>query len=447
MPPRATRPRGDLDAERAVIGAVLLSPRTLHALAVEDSLEPDHFYWRAHQVTWQAMLAVYHRGDGVDVRTVTAELAARGTLEVAGGQGAIDALAGAVPVAGHARTYGRIVRDHALDRQLLDHAYRVVASVEEGEGDDARARVEAAERALFALGGHQRRAALARLGDAAHAELERLRQIADSGHALTGLTTGLGDLDELTGGLQAANLHVLAARPGMGKSVLALNIAVDVARSGATVLFFSLEMAGAELAQRALAAAGSYDSARLRRARVARADWPGLLAAATTLEPLPLHVEDSGDLTPLQLRGTARALAARERGLGLVVVDYLQLMHTGERGRDRYQEVTEISRELKRAARELGCAVLAVSQLSRAVEQRTDKRPILSDLRESGQIEQDADLVCFLYRDEAYNPESERAGEAELIVAKNRHGPAANTIHLAFDGAHQRLRPLARTGP
>jgi replicative DNA helicase len=283
--------------------------------------------------------------------------------------------------------------------------------------------IDAAEQQIFKLRGDTLRASRRRLEDAVDEEIDRLQHVASDGRQIPGLETGLPQLDRLLGGLQDGRLYVVAARPSMGKSLFSLQIARHVARSQAgSVLFASLEMSDAETAQRHLAAESGVDPDRIHLGRVTSADWPALLQAAAGTVGMPLHLIDDGDLSLSKLRAQARQLAIRDDGLRLIVVDYLQLMRVERPTGSRVEDVSEFSRGLKRLARELGCPVVAVSQLSRAVEQRPDKRPLLSDLRDSGQIEADADCVLMLYREDYYDPDSDRPGEMDIIVRKNRQG-------------------------
>ena len=305
-------------------------------------------------------------------------------------------------------------------------------------GDSVAALIDAAEQQIFKLRGDALRATRRRLEDAVDEEIDRLQHAASDGRQIPGLETGLPQLDRLLGGLQDGRLYVVAARPSMGKSLFSLQIARHVARSQAgTVLFASLEMSDAETAQRHLAAESGVDPDRIHLGQVAGTDWPALLQAAAGTVGMPLHLIDDGDLSLSKLRAQARQLAVRDDGLRLIVVDYLQLMRVERPTGSRVEDVSEFSRGLKRLARELGCPVLAVSQLSRAVEQRPDKRPLLSDLRESGQIEADADCVLMLYREDYYDPDSDRPGEMDVIVRKNRQGglgqiTCARDEHLRF---------------
>ena len=368
------------------------------------------------------MLRLHEQSRKIDHLTVAEALRQDGRLEQIGGPEAIDELAGWVPAAGHAREYGRIVRDNALMRALLITTYEIQAQIGERRrgGEEL---IEEAERLIFALRGHDVLAHQRLLAQALAEEIDRLEQAAKDDRAIPGLATGISDLDRLLGGLQDGRLYVVAARPAMGKSLLSLQFARHAAmHEHQRVLFASLEMSDSETAQRHLAAESGVDPERLHLGTIKADDWPALLNASSDAAGVPFHLLDDGDLSLFKLRAQARQIAVRHDELRLIVVDYLQLMRAERPSGSRVEDVSEFSRGLKRLARELSCPVLAVAQLSRAVEQRPDKRPVLSDLRESGQIEADADCVLMLYRDDYYDADSERPGEMDIIVRKNRQG-------------------------
>src|SRR3954469_9546936 len=414
----------DLEAEMSVLGAILISDRTLYALVIEEGLKPDDFYRERHRVIYDAMLRLYHENEPIDVVTVADSLKQRGQLEDIGGRSAIDGLAGAPPSVSGARRYARIVRENSLLRRLLSTTYQIQTEVGERQFN-ARDLVERAEKAMLEVAHDDRQADFREISAILHDELQKMQLLSEQGTSLTGTPSGFKDLDEITGGFQPGNLIILAARPSMGKSALVTNIAenaaIDHSRS---VALFSLEMSETELAQRFVASQGRIFGDKLRKGRVPESEWPRILEASQRLARAPLYIDDSSDIGILDIRAKARRLHAQAPGgLGLIIIDYLQLMRP-EAGTDsRVEQVGAMSRGLKILARELGVPVIALSQLSRAVEQRHDKKPILSDLRESGQIEQDADLVMFIYRDEYYNKEeSEDQGLAEILIAKHRNG-------------------------
>jgi replicative DNA helicase len=439
-----TVPPHNLEAEKSVLGAVLLDERHLHALAADEQLRPEHFYREQYGHVFAAMLQLHDCSRRIDHLTVAEALRDGGRLEQVGGPGVIEELTGWVPAAGHAREYGRIVRDNALRRALLRTTYEIQAQVSERRrgGEEI---IEEAERLIFALRGQDVLAKQRLLEQALAQELDRLEQASKDDRAIPGLATGIPDLDGLLGGLHDGRLYVLAARPAMGKSLLSLQFARHGAmREGKRVLFASLEMSDSETALRHLAAESGVDPERLHLGKVRPGDWPALLKAGADAAGAPFHLLDDGDLSLFRLRAQARQIAVRYGDLRLILVDYLQLMRAERPSGSRVEDVSEFSRGLKRLARELSCPVLAVAQLSRAVEQRPDKRPVLSDLRESGQIEADADCVLMLYRDDYYDPDSERPGEMDIIVRKNRQGRLGH-VTTRID---QRLRylPVERNG-
>ncbi len=422
-------PPHNLEAEKSVLGAVLLDERHLHALLVEEHLRPEHFYREAHGAVFAAMLKLYEGDSKIDHLTVAERLREDGKLDEVGGPAAIEELAGWVPAAGHAREYGRIVHDNARLRALLTASYEIQASVLAREAP-ARELVEQAERSVLEVATDERQKRIRSISDILHDETDKLHRLSVAKTALTGTPAGFRDLDEKTGGFQPGNLIIVAARPSMGKSALVANIAENAALAGHAVALFSLEMSESELAQRFVASQANLKGEDLRRGKVPEREWPKILEACDRLARAPLFVDDSSDTGVLEVRAKSRRLHSQvEGGLGLIIIDYLQLMRHEGRIESRVEQVGQISRGLKGLARELNVPVIALSQLSRAVEQRGgEKKPILSDLRESGQIEQDADLVMFIYRDEYYEKDSERPGEADIIIAKHRNGPVGDVV-------------------
>jgi replicative DNA helicase len=425
-------PPHNLEAEQSVLGAILLSDRAMYRLVIDDGLRPDHFYRERHRAVYRAMLDLYGRAEPVDAITVTEHLRQAGELDQLGGPSAVQALVGVAEAPGNVRHYAQIVRDNSLLRRLLTTAYEIQASVTTREGE-ARTLVERAEKAMLEVAQDDRQKDFQRIADVLHRELDKLHRLSESGQALTGTPTGFRDLDEITGGFQPGNLIVIAARPSMGKSALVTNIAENAALDhGRAVALFSLEMSEAELAQRFIASQAKIKGDELRKGRVSESRWPKILQASERLAAAPLYVDDSSDVGVLEVRAKARRLHSQtDGGLGLIIVDYLQLMRADERVESRVQQVGQMSRGLKILARELDVPVIALSQLSRAVEARNPKIPILSDLRESGNVEQDSDLVMFIYREEYYEEESEREGEADLFISKHRNGPVGK-VTLTF---------------
>ena len=436
-------PPHNLEAEKSVLGAVLLDERHLYALLVEEHLRPRHFYREQHGAVFEAMLELHEGQRRIDVLTVTETLRQHGKLEELGGRDAIDELSGWVPAAGHAREYGRIVRDNAQMRELLTTSYEIQASVLAREAP-ARDLVERAERSVLEVAHDDRQKKIRSIADILHEETDKLHRLSVSKSPLTGTPSGFKDLDEVTGGFQPGNLVVIAARPSMGKSALVANIAENAVLEGHPVVLFSLEMSESELAQRFVASRARIKGEDLRRGRVAEHRWPKILDACKLLSEAPLYVDDSSDTGVLEVRAKARRLHHQiEGGLGLIIVDYLQLMRHEGRVESRVEQVGQISRGLKGLARELNVPVIALSQLSRAVEQRGgEKKPILSDLRESGQIEQDSDLVMFIYREEYYDKDSARPGVADIIIAKHRNGPVAE-VALTFQKEYPKFMNYA----
>jgi replicative DNA helicase len=432
------------EAEASVLGAILLTEQALDGVLLEIGLRPDHFYRPRHQRIFEAMISLKEKADpeAVDALTVCDELRSQGVLEEAGGDAYIHSLPTVVPAVGAVLDYARIVRDDALMRGILETTRQIQVEVLAHRGEP-RDLIERAESELFKLGHDTGKAELRSMEDVLHDEMDKLVDLSKGDVGLTGVSSGFADLDDLTGGFQAGNLIVLAARPAMGKSSLATNFAENAAVDhDVPVVLFSLEMSETELAHRFLASKARVSSDELRKGRVKADRWPKVNRAAEALAAAPLFIDDSSDLGVLELRAKARRLAAR-RGLGLIVVDYLQLMRPEGRSESRVEQIGQISRGLKILARELNVPVVAISQLSRAVESRNPPEPMLSDLRESGSIEQDADLVMFVYRDEYYNRESDRLGEADLIVAKHRNGPIGR-ITLSFQPRYPKFTSLYR---
>jgi replicative DNA helicase len=429
--PTAPVPPQNLDAEESVLGAMMLSPGAIGA--VSEALSAADFYRESHAKIYRAALGLYGRGEPVDAITLVDELERRGDLADVGGKVRIHELAALVPAASNAGHYARIVREMATLRGLIRAGSEIARLGMDRDGDEATELVDRAEQIVFDLS--QSRVS----GDFSHIEellkesFERITALYESAADITGVPSGFRDLDKLTSGFQPGNLVILAARPSMGKSGLALCMAANLAvRAEVPVALFTLEMSKTEVTQRLMCSEAKVESQRLRSGSLAPDDWPRLTAACDRLSKAPIFVDDTGSITLMEIRSKARRLKMREPSLGLIIVDYLQLMTSGSTVENRVQEVSQISRSLKVLARDLDVPVLALSQLSRAVEQRHDKRPILSDLRESGSLEQDADLVLFIYRDEYYaGDESPDKGLAEVHLAKHRNGPT-DTIKLSF---------------
>ena len=442
--PSISGPPHNLEAEKSVLGAVLLDERHLYPLLIEEHLRPEDFYREQHGRVFAAMIELYQSDRKIDHLTVSEHLREHGQLEEAGGAEAVDELAAWVPAAGHARDYGRIVRDNARMRALLTTSYAIQASVLAREAPP-RDLLDRAERSVLEIAQDDRQKTFRRVADILAEETDKLHHLSLSKTPLTGTPSGFKDIDDITGGFQPGNLVIIAARPSMGKSALVANVAENAALQGHAVALFSLEMSESELAQRFVASQSKTPGEQLRRGRVAEDRWQKILDACNKLAEAPLWVDDSSDTGVLEIRAKARRLHHQlPQGLGLIIVDYLQLMRHEGRVESRVEQVGQISRGLKGLARELNVPVIALSQLSRAVEQRGgEKKPILSDLRESGAIEQDADLVMFIYREEYYDKESERQGEADIIIAKHRNGPVGEIV-LTFQHQYPKFMSYSR---
>ena len=439
-------PPHNVEAEASLLGAILLSKDAM-AVANERGLRSDEFYKPTHQFVFDAMRALNTAGEPIDAVTVADELRRSAQLDAVGGVEALVALQNATPSVTSAERYVRIVRDTAALRRLIAVAADIAEIGFSGPDDVARA-LDDAESRVFDVSERNVGDGSKRLEALMAEVMDRLEDRASSRDTITGLPTGLRDLDKILLGFQPGTLNILGARPAMGKSALALRIAVHAAQaSGKPVLFFSLEMGSAELAQRVLASEARVDSTLLRNGRVSQNDWQKIGLALGTLN-VPLIIDDSPGTSVAATRARARRTVSREGGLAMIVIDYLQLMGADDnKPENRQLEVSEISRKLKLLAREFGIPVLALSQLSRALEARTDKRPTLSDLRESGALEQDADVVMFLYRDEVYNPESKEVkGAAELNVAKHRAGPLGK-VRLSWISGYTRFENWGEDRP
>jgi replicative DNA helicase len=433
-------PPQNLDAEESVLGAMMLSPGAIGA--VSEILDAGDFYRESHAKIYRAALSLYARGEPVDAITLVDELEERSELEDAGGRIRIHELAALVPAAANAAHYARIVREMATLRGLIRTGQEIARLGWERPGETDQL-VDQAEQILFDLSQDRVSTEFAHIDQLLKESFERITQLYEAGADVTGTPSGFKDLDRTTSGFQPGNLIIVAARPSMGKSALGLCMAANLAvRDGIPVGIFTLEMSKSEVTQRLMCSEAKVESQRLRTGKLAVDDWPRLTAACDKLAKAPIYVDDTGSINLMEIRSKARRLKSMEPSLGLIVIDYLQLMTSGVTAENRVQEVSQISRSLKVLARDLDVPILAMSQLSRAVEQRHDKRPILSDLRESGSIEQDADLVMFIYRDEYYNEESDQQGMAEVIVAKHRNGPT-DSLKLSFLKRYAKFSDLA----
>lgn len=418
------------ESERAILGAIILDNGLINQ-AIE-LLRPEDFYIPAHRRIFLAMIALFERGSKIDQILIAEELRREGELEAVGGLSFISNLLLGLPHFTNIAHYAKIVSDKSMLRRLVKVCNKVTSEALEEE-DEAEIILDHAEQAIFALADERTRQGFTHVKPVADSLLVHVQEMAGRSAMLTGLTTGFNDLDQITSGLQAADLIIVAARPSMGKTSLALTLAQNAAiHAQAVVGIFSLEMSKESLVMRMLSSEAHVDAHRFRSGFLSRDEWARLAGALGTLTETKIFIDDTPGITVLEMRAKARRLAAEQKRLDLIIVDYLQLMSgSSRRVESRQQEVSQISRELKGLAKELNVPLIALSQLSRAPENRTDHKPQLSDLRESGSLEQDADVVAFIYREEQYNRTEENAGIAEIIVAKQRNGPT-DTIKLAF---------------
>ncbi len=439
--PNAIVPPQSLEAEESVLGAMLLSPSAVGT--VSEILDASHFYRESHAKLYRAALGLWTKGEPVDAITLTNELEERGQLEEIGGQARVAELAALVPSTSNVEHYARIVKESAMLRGLVRVGQEITRLGYERQGEVTDL-VDRAEQMVFELGLERETSDFSHIDQLLKESFERITHLYEAGADITGVPSGFRELDLLTSGFQPGNLVILAARPSMGKSALGLCIAANLGvRHETPVALFTLEMSKSEVTQRMMCSEAKVESQRLRTGRLAPDDWPRLTAACDRLMKAPIYVDDAGSTTIMEVRSKARRLKSKEPNLGLIIVDYLQLMTSGATAENRVQEVSQISRALKVLARDLEVPILAMSQLSRAVEQRHDKRPILSDLRESGSLEQDSDLVFFVYRDEYYlGEESDQQGLAEVILAKHRNGPTG-LVKLSFLRRYAKFADLA----
>lgn len=420
-------PPHNQEAEQAVLGAILIEPSVL--VTVLEQIRPEDFYRQAHQRLLQVIVDLNEQGEPIDLVTLTSELSDRKLLDEVGGVSYLTELAESVPTAANVEYYSRIVEEKAILRRLIRTATEIATSGYSG-GDEVANVIDSAEKKILEISQRRIRQGFIPIREVLMETFERIESLHYNKGKLTGVPSGYTDLDRMTSGFQKSDLIILAARPSMGKTAFSLNLAQNVAvRAGLPVAIFNLEMSAPQLVQRMLAAEGNIDAQAFRTGELAEEDWEKLTMAISSLSEAPIFIDDTPGISVFEIRSKLRRLQA-EHSLGMVLIDYLQLIEG--KGRDsRQQEISEISRSLKLLARELNVPVIALSQLSRAVEQRQDKRPMLSDLRESGSIEQDADIVSFLYRDDYYNEDSEKKNIIEVILAKHRNGPVGK-VELLF---------------
>ena len=427
-------PPHSIEAESSVLGGLLLDNRAWDR--VGDLLVDSDFYRHEHRLIYAAIGALINASKPADVITVSEYIQNQGKTAEMGGLGYLNSLAQYVPSASNIRRYAEIVRERSILRKLVSASDEIATNAFNPQGKAIDRILDEAEQKIFNIGeeGSRMKQGFQSMDTLVVELLDRVQEMADNPNDITGVPTGFYDLDRMTSGLQSGDLVVLAARPSMGKTAFAINIAEHVAlNEGLPVAVFSMEMGASQLAVRVVGSIGRIDQGHLRTGKLHDDEWPRLTEAIEKLRTVSLHIDETPGLTPSELRANARRLSRQCGKLGLIVVDYLQLMSGsgGSGGDNRATELGEISRGLKMLAKELQCPVIALSQLNRSVEQRTDKRPMMSDLRESGAIEQDADIIMFIYRDDYYNKDSKDPGVAEIIIGKQRNGPTG-TVRLTF---------------
>ena len=442
-------PPHSVEAEQSVLGGLLLDNSSWDRIA--DRLAGEDFYRHDHRLIFQHVSRLIEDSRPADAITVYEALQISGKAGEAGGLAYLNALAQNTPSAANIRRYAEIVRERAVLRRLVSVGEDIAASALNPQGREAKQILDEAETKVFQIAeqGARDRTGFIKLEPLLGRVVERIQELFEraSPSDVTGVPSGFTDLDAKTAGFQEGDLIIIAGRPSMGKTALALNIGQHVAIDlGMPVAVFSMEMGAEQLAMRLLGSVGRIDAHRLRTGRLTDEDWPKLTEAIERMHAAPLHIDETPSLNALELRARARRMAREYGKLGLIIVDYLQLMSASSFGENRATEISEISRSLKGLAKELRVPVIALSQLNRTVEQRTDKRPVMSDLRESGAIEQDADVILFIYRDEVYNPDSPDKGIAEIILGKQRNGPIGR-VQLRFGGEHTRFDNLSLSSP
>ncbi len=435
-------PPQDLQAEKFCLASLLLDPPSI--IKVIDFLKPEDFYFPQNRFIYQAFLNLYERDEPIDVVTTYNELEKMGKAEEIEAGVYLSELAGLLPTSAHLIHYAKIVKEKSLLREIISICNEIISRCY-NSAEYSQEILNYAEKTFYELRLSGKRETLAHIKDVIKDTIRHLEILYEKGDQITGLPTGLIELDRLTAGLQRGDLIILAARPGMGKTALALDIvrkACKLTKQGA--LIFSLEMSKEQLLSRMLCAEGRVNFQKFRTGNLETQDWQRIIQAASTLSALPIYIEDTSGLTLLEIKAKARKVM-KDTPLGLIVIDYLQLMRSMERKERREQEISEISSGLKALAKELNVPVLALSQLNRKVEDRPDKRPQLADLRESGALEQDADVILFIYRDEIYNKESPEKGIAELIIGKQRNGPAGISIKVSYLSQYTSFGNLEKT--
>ncbi len=434
-------PPHSIEAEQSVLGGLLLDNAAWDRIA--DFISEEDFYRYDHRIIFQCMVKLINSSRPADVITVYEALSVQGKAEEAGGLTYLNALAQNTPSAANIRRYAEIVRDRGVLRKLITVSDEIAGNAFNPQGKEVKQMLDEAESKIFAIAEEGARGAqgFQAIQPLLTQVVERIDELynRDNQNDITGVPTGFVDLDKMTSGLQPGDLVIVAGRPSMGKTAFSLNIGENVAiDSGLPVAVFSMEMGGAQLAMRMLGSVGRLDQSRLRIGKLSDEDWPKLTHAIQKMNEAQLYIDETPALSSIELRARSRRLARQCGKLGLIIVDYLQLMSANVAGENRATEISEISRNLKGLAKELNCPVIALSQLNRSLEQRPNKRPVMSDLRESGAIEQDADVIMFIYRDQVYNPDSPDKGTAEIIIGKQRNGPIGS-VRLTFLGEYTKF--------
>ncbi|QQD22458.1 replicative DNA helicase [Oceanospirillaceae bacterium ASx5O] len=437
-------PPHSVEAEQSVLGSLMLDERAWETVA--ETLQDNDFYRHDHRLIFRAIQHLVAQEQPIDVVTVSEELEERAQLEKAGGPGYLGRLVDMTPSIDNCAAYAEIVRERSQQRRLIEAATDIMQRAYETEGESSLTLISDAEKAIALIAeGSRKDGGPQAVGPILKNTLETLERMFEQPDGLTGLTTGFTEIDARTSGLQKADLVIVAARPSMGKTTYSMNLVENaLLATKRPCLVFSMEMPSESIVMRMLSSIGKIDQTRIRSGKLIDEDWPKLSAAVNLLKDLPLYIDDTPALTPQEMRARARKVYRENNNdLAMIMVDYLQLMRVSGKSEGRTQEISEISRTLKAIAKEFNCPMVALSQLNRSLEQRPNKRPVMSDLRESGAIEQDADIIQFIYRDEVYNEDSPDKGVAEIITGKHRNGPIG-IDRLAFIGKYTRFENLAR---
>ncbi|MEE3002972.1 MAG: replicative DNA helicase [Pseudomonadota bacterium] len=440
---RVKVPPHSLEAERSVLGSMLLENRSIDDIM--SIVIADDFYLPAHRVIFSAILEIYNKNKPSDILTLTDHLKTAKKLEDAAGESYIYEIASSTPSAANIKAYAEIVKERSVLRQILTASSDITSLAHNPEGKDTRDLLNEVEQKIFNISDKRDSGSgMSKVADVLAIATEKIDQLFHQGEAITGVPTGFDDLDKMTAGLHPGDLVIIAGRPSMGKTTLVMNMAENAAISAKKpVVVFSLEMSSESLVMRMLSSLGRINQNKIRTGKLNDDDWPRLTSAVTMLSDAPIYIDETPALSPAEMRSKIRSILRKEGEIGLIVVDYLQLMQVPTIKDNRTLEISEISRSLKMIAKEAKAPVIAGSQLNRGLEQRQDKRPIMSDLRESGAIEQDADLIGFIYRDEVYNPDTEDKGVAEIIIGKQRNGEIGK-VKLTFLGQYTRFENHAK---